>query len=74
MLTTLIILGVAALFIAIVYNGLVGKRNQVENAFAGMDTMLKKRYDLIPNLVASVKQYAKHEATTLEEITSYNFV
>ena len=70
MLTTLILLGVAALFIAIVYNGLVGKRNQVENAFAGMDTMLKKRYDLIPNLVASVKQYAKHEATTLEEITA----
>ena len=47
----------------------VWKKNQVENAFARIDTMLKKRYDLIPNLVATVKQYASHEKETLTEIT-----
>jgi LemA protein len=51
------------------YNGLVGKKNQAENAFASIDTILKKRYDLIPNLVAAVKQYMQHEASTLTEIT-----
>lgn len=56
-------------FFVLTYNGLVGKKNQVENAFAGIDTMLKKRYDLIPNLVATVKQYATHEKGTLTEIT-----
>lgn len=60
---------VIVLFVVILYNGLVGKKNQVENAFAGMDTMLKKRYDLIPNLVATVKQYAAHEEGTLSKVT-----
>jgi len=53
----------------LIYNSLVGKKNQVENAFAGMDTILKKRYDLIPNLVSTVKQYMQHEASVLTEIT-----
>jgi len=65
----LIVVAVLALFYIVVYNGLVGKKNQVENAFASIDTMLKKRYDLIPNLVATVKQYASHEKETLTEIT-----
>lgn len=66
----LIALLVAVLLIGVlIYNGLVAKKNQVEYAFAGMDAMLKKRYDLIPNLVASVKQYAKHEQDTLTRIT-----
>jgi LemA protein len=52
------------------YNSLVGKKNSCENAFASIDTMLKKRYDLIPNLVASVKQYMSHERGLLEEITA----
>ena len=59
----------AALIFFVMYNSLVGKKNQVENAFAGMDTMLKKRYDLIPNLVATVKQYMTHEADTLTKVT-----
>jgi len=59
----------AALVFFVMYNSLVGKKNQVENAFAGMDTMLKKRYDLIPNLVATVKQYMTHEADTLTKVT-----
>ncbi len=54
----------------ILYNTLVGKKNQVENAFASIDAMLKKRYDLIPNLVASVKTYMKHERNVLTEITA----
>ncbi len=52
------------------YNGLVGKKNQVENAFSGMDVMMKKRYDLIPNLVETVKQYMEHEKETLTQITA----
>ena len=63
------IVAVFLLFFILTYNGLVGKKNQVENAFASIDTMLKKRYDLIPNLVATVKQYAAHESDTLTEIT-----
>jgi LemA protein len=52
-----------------IYNGLVEKKNAVDNAFAGIDAMLKKRFDLIPSLVAVVKQYAKHEAETLIKVT-----
>ncbi|HSH51856.1 MAG TPA: LemA family protein [Bacteroidales bacterium] len=51
------------------YNGLIRRRNEVDNAFGGMDVQLKKRYDLIPNLVATVKQYANHEKSLLENIT-----
>lgn len=58
-----------ALIIFGMYNRLVGRRNAVENAFAGIDTMLKMRYDLIPNLVAAVKQYMQHEAGTLTRVT-----
>ncbi len=55
----------------ILYNSMVGKKNQVEQAFATIDVMLKKRYDLIPNLVNTVKTYMKHEASTLENITKW---
>jgi len=51
------------------YNSLVSKKNQVENIFASVDTTLKKRYDLIPNLVASVSKYMEHEKSLLEEVT-----
>ncbi len=51
------------------YNNLIRKRNDVENAFGGMDVQLKKRYDLIPNLVETVKQYTTHEKDTLTKIT-----
>jgi LemA protein len=51
-----------------IYNGLIGKKNSVENAMGGLDAELKKRYDPIPNLVATVKQYMQHEASTLEKI------
>jgi len=51
------------------YNSLVSKKNQVENIFASVDTQLKKRYDLIPNLVASVSKYMEHEKSLLTEVT-----
>lgn len=70
--TYIVIAAAVLLFIVviIIYNSLVSKRNQVENAFAGIDVMLKKRYDLIPNLVESVKAYMKHEKETLTSITA----
>lgn len=61
---------VAILLIIIwIYNTLIVKKNQVENVFSTVDVMLKKRYDLIPNLVETVKGYVKHERETLETIT-----
>ena len=53
-----------------IYNGLVRLRNQVKNAWAQIDVQLKRRYDLIPNLVETVKGYAKHERETLEAVTN----
>lgn len=67
----LIILGVIAVLVILMYNSLIGKKNQVDNIFAGVDTVLKKRYDIIPNLVASVERYMEHEKSTLEKITEY---
>jgi len=52
----------------IIYNSLIGKRNQVTNAFSSIDVMLKKRFDLIPNLVEVVKQYTNYEQSTLTKI------
>lgn len=67
--TFLIVAGVIILAIVFMYNTLISKKNQVENIFAGLDAILKKRYDLLPNLVASVKEYMVHEQSTLEKIT-----
>ncbi|MEA4862760.1 MAG: LemA family protein [Victivallaceae bacterium] len=50
-------------------NSLIGRRNDVENAFAGIDAQLKKRCDLIPNLVAAVKTYMAHERGVLDRVT-----
>ena len=75
-LIALIVLGVVA-FIALVivlwgvavYNGLVGRRNTVKESWAQIDVQLKRRYDLIPNIVETVKGYAKHERETFENVT-----
>lgn len=56
------------LYVFLTYNGLIKLRNQVKEAFATMDVYLKKRWDLIPNLVETVKGYAKHEKGVLEEV------
>lgn len=69
-LLALLIIPVAiVLFVIIVYNSLAAKKANVQNAFAGIDVQLKKRCDLVPNLVSSVKAYMKHEAGTLEKLT-----
>ncbi len=65
----IIVLAVVLLTPVILYNSLVGKRNQVKNIFATTDALLKKRYDLIPNIVATVKGYADHERSVLEDVT-----
>ncbi len=68
-----IVLGiVAALVLALVllYNRLVTLRNRVQNAWAQVDVQLKRRYDLIPNLVETVKGYAAHERETFEAVTN----
>lgn len=70
MLVLLIIAGVVVLIAVLMYNSLIGKKNQVDNIFAGVDAVLKKRFDLIPNLVASVERYMNHEKETLEKVTA----
>lgn len=70
MLIGLGIIGLVVLVVIGMYNSLIRKKNEIENAFGGMDVQLKKRYDLIPNLVATVKQYASHEKETFERITA----
>jgi LemA protein len=63
-----IVVILAIAFVA-VYNGLVRLRNQMKNAWAQIDVQLKRRHDLIPNLVETVKGYMKHERETLEAVT-----
>ena len=68
-----IVLGAIALLVALVvllYNRLVTLRNRVDNAWAQVDVQLKRRYDLIPNLVETVKGYAAHERETFEAVTN----
>lgn len=64
-----IIVILAILFVS-VYNNLVTSRNKVHNAFANIDTQLQRRFDLIPNLVETVKGYASHESKVLENVTA----
>jgi LemA protein len=73
MITTLIIVGViavVALWIITIYNRLVTLRNQVKNAWSQIDVQLQRRYDLIPNLIETVKGYMGYEKSTLEAVVS----
>jgi len=66
------LIGIALLlYVVATFNRLVTLRNRVENAWAQIDVQLKRRYDLIPNLIESVKGYMKHEKGTFTEITKY---
>lgn len=68
-----VVLGIIAIlliFLAVTYNSLVRLRNQVSNAWAQIDVQLKRRHDLIPNLVETVRGYMKHERETLEAVTN----
>src|SRR3954467_1458936 len=64
----LVVVVVAIWFVVSLYNRLVGARNGYKNAFAQIDVQLTRRYDLIPNLVETVKGYIKHERETLEAV------
>src|ERR687896_897528 len=65
----LAVLAVAALWLVLSYNALVKARNKVDEAWSGIDVQLKRRHDLVPNLVETVKGYAAHERETLQSVT-----
>ena len=70
MLVILAVLVLLVLFVIGVYNSLIGLRNQVDNAWSQIDVQLKRRHDLIPNLVETAKGYMKHERGTFEAVTN----
>ena len=65
----LAIIVIVVLWVVLAFNGLVGKRNRAQEAWSDIDVQLKRRYDLIPNLVNTVKGYATHESTAFENVT-----
>ena len=68
-LIILIVLAVVILYVVFIFNGLVRLKNRAEEAWSDIDVQLKRRYDLIPNLVNTVKGYATHERELLERVT-----
>jgi len=68
-LILLIVLLVLAILVALIYNRLVTLKNRFKNAFSQIDVQLRRRYDLIPNIVNAAKAYLLHEAQTLEAVT-----
>lgn len=69
LIIALILVGILALWLVLAYNGLIASRNRTDEAWADIDVQLKRRYDLIPNLVESVKGYIKQEKDVLENVT-----
>lgn len=70
MWTTIAVIVVFVIYFVSIYNGLIARKNQAHEAWATIDTQLKRRYDLIPNLVESVRGAAKHEKETLDAVIS----
>ncbi len=73
MIVTIVVIGLVVIVAALLvgaYNGLIRRRNQVENAWSQIDVQLKRRLDLVPNLVETVKGYAAHERETLDAVIS----
>src|SRR5688500_5446224 len=68
LLVVLVLVAAVGIYLVVIYNGLVKLRNRIENAWSQIDVQLKRRYDLIPNLVETVKGYASHERETLEAV------
>ena len=66
----LIVIVALVIYLIVAYNGLIRRRNQIENAWSQIDVQLKRRLDLIPNLVETVKGYAAHEKETLDAVIS----
>ena len=69
MIVLLALVGVVVLWAIATYNGLVSRRNRVDESWSGIDVQLKRRHDLVPNLVETVKGYAQHEQKTFEATT-----
>ena len=69
-IVALVVVALLALYLVVLYNRLVNLRNRIENAWAQIDVQLRRRYDLIPNLVETVKGYAEHEQETLERVVA----
>jgi len=65
----LAVIALAILYVVLVYNGMIRARNMVDEGWSGIDVQLKRRHDLIPNLVESVKGYAAHERDVLQAVT-----
>jgi len=70
MFTALAIVALVAIYVVVTYNGLVKARQMKEEAWSGIDVQLKRRADLIPNLIETVKGYAAHEKSTFEEVVN----
>jgi LemA protein len=68
-IVVIVVLALLAIWLIALYNGLVQKRNRVDNAWAQIDVQLRRRRDLVPNLVETVKGYAAHERGTFDEVT-----
>ncbi len=68
LIVLIVLLVLVGIYVLVTYNGLVSLRNRIENAWAQIDVQLKRRYDLIPNLVETVKGYASHEKETLDRV------
>ena len=66
----LAIVAISLLFVALAYNGLIRLRNRTDEAWSDIQVQLKRRHDLIPNLIETVKGYATHEKTVFEEVTA----
>ena len=69
LIVVIVVLVLLALWAVLLYNGLVQKRNRVDNAWAQVEVQLKRRHDLVPNLVETVKGYAAHERGTFDSVT-----
>lgn len=65
----LVVVAIAIVWLIATYNGLIKSKNRVDEAFSDIDVQLKRRYDLIPNLIETVKGYTKHESETLQKVT-----
>jgi LemA protein len=69
MISVLVLIGLVVVWVIFLFNGLIRLKNRVEEAWSDIDVQLKRRYDLIPNLIETVKGYAKHEREVLESVT-----
>lgn len=69
-ITVIAVLALLIIYFISTYNGLISLKNRVDNGWAQIDTQLQRRYDLIPNLVETVKGYAKHETDVFEKVTA----